>query len=79
MQNHHFSIILLLRKYWSKPKLSLEMNTVLLMEGHVPLAVVILKDFTLLPSSKVKELSNGTQQAPLGTFAQSAKIHKVWV
>ena len=79
MQNHHFSIILLSRKYWNKPKLSLEMNTVLLMGGHVPLAVVILKDFTLYPSSKVKKLSNGTQQVPLGTFAQSAKIHKVWV
>ena len=49
----------------------------LLMIGHVPLVVVILKDFTLYPS-KETELSNDTQQAPLGTFAQSAKILKVW-
>ena len=44
------------------------LNTVLLMGGHVPLVVVILKHFTLYPSSMVKELSNGTQQVPLGTF-----------
>ena len=49
------------------------------MGGHVLLVVVILKDFTLYPSSKVKELPNGTQQVPLGTFTQSAKIHKIWV
>ena len=49
------------------------------MGGHAPLVVVILKDFTLYPSFKVKELLNGTQQVPLGTFTQSAIIHKIWV
>ena len=46
------------------------------MGGHVPLAVVILKDFILYPSSKAKELSNGTQQVPLGTFTQFATFTK---
>ena len=40
-----------------------------LMGGHD--IVVILKEVAIYPSSKVKELSNGTQQAPLGTFTQS--------
>ena len=62
-----------LEKYWSEPKYPL--STILLMGGHD--IVVILKEFAIYPSSKVKELSNGTQQAPLGTFTQSAKIHKV--
>ena len=50
----------------------------LLMARHVPLVVLILKNFTLYSVSQEKELSNDTQQAPLGTFAQSAKILKVW-
>ena len=50
----------------------------LLMARRVPLVVLILKDFTLYSVSQEKELSNDTQQAPLGTFAQSAKILTVW-
>ena len=38
------------------------------MRGHVPLVVIILNDLTLYPS-KLKELSNGTQQEPLGSYA----------
>ena len=50
----------------------------LLMVRCVQFVVVLMEDLALYPASLEKELSNDTQQALLGTFAQSAKINKVW-
>ena len=58
--------------------LLISLEYMLLMVRCVQFVVVLMEDLALYPASLEKELSNDTQQALLGTFAQSAKINKVW-